>query len=113
MGGKCLLSLETHPLHVDLLCVWVAWVLRVDFTWIVNWTIRVGLLTETDTAYFGAMEHDALQTTTVTKEHAIMLKKRTVHVTAGKRSYTNDFFFRDVQDECIIGLDLLEWWRGD
>lgn len=39
-----------------------------------------------------------------------MQEKITVHVNMGNCSYTHDFFFGDVQDECIISLDFLERW---
>lgn len=33
-------------------------------------------------------------------------------MTIGKYAYSDDFFVGDIQDSCIIGLDLLECWGG-
>lgn len=87
LRGKRILQLATHP---PFLCVWVIWVLRAEL-------------------YIGATEHDVLRAT-ITGKQVITKRKRTVHVTVGKRSYIYDFFFGNIQDKCIIGLDLLELW---
>lgn len=53
-----------------------------------------------------------LRITTVTGEQAVMSGKRTVNVTMGNSTYVHNFFIGNIQDTCIIELDLLEKWRA-
>lgn len=73
--------------------------------------IQCELRPSMDATHLPSADLGMLRITTVTGQQAIILGKRTVHGTMGSTAYTHDFFFMEnIQDICIIGLDLLEKW---
>lgn len=49
---------------------------------------------------------------TVTGELAVMMGRRLLRVKAGNTVTTNEFWLANIQDPCIIGLDLLTHWKA-
>lgn len=73
--------------------------------------VHCGLLAGGDKARFTDTERRLLRITTVIGEQAIMWAKRTLHVMEGKHINQHEFFVGNIQEHCIIELDLLDGWR--
>lgn len=49
---------------------------------------------------------------TVTGEEAAIKGRKALRVTIGTANVIHDFWLADIQDMCIVGLDLLTQWRA-
>ncbi|KAI3373163.1 hypothetical protein L3Q82_006485 [Scortum barcoo] len=74
--------------------------------------IRPGTLPGTAVSKPRGWKATKLRITTVTGERARMLGKRSLPVTVAKRSVGHEFWLANIQDSCIIGLDLLSKLRA-
>lgn len=67
--------------------------------------IREGLLSGTDTK-----DNGMCWTTTITGKTVWMAEKKIVRVAVGNWALKHAFVMGNIQDACIIGVDLLEQW---
>ncbi|KAI3361354.1 hypothetical protein L3Q82_013536, partial [Scortum barcoo] len=74
--------------------------------------IRPGTLPGTAVSKPRGWKATKLRITTVTGERARMLGKRSLPVTVAKRWVGHEFWLANIQDSCIIGLDLLSKLRA-
>lgn len=78
-----------------------------------NSLVCTGVLPNTDGPHRSGWTPTTIPLTTVMGERAEARGKKLLHVAVGGRETTQEFWMANIQEPCIVWLDLLEPWWSD